>query len=114
MAEGFLADSLTVDGKLCVLGAGWNRIFARKFPAAHERIGIGLLIRVPPDQTGRHRFELRLEDGGGNEVPLGDGGGNEVPLGDGPRGDRAFRIAGEFTVGRDPGTTTSTCRSPST
>jgi hypothetical protein len=50
----FLADSVqSVDGKLYVLGAGWNRLAAGGFPARHDRVGIGVLLTINATfQTG--------------------------------------------------------------
>ena len=72
--DGFLADSVvTSEGKLYVQGAGWNRISASSFPVVHDRIGIGLLFRFEADGgTQPHRFELRLEDSNGSQMPFGD------------------------------------------
>jgi hypothetical protein len=59
----FLADSVqSVDGKLYVLGAGWNRLATRRFPARHDRIGIGALIVLGPGEAGRHSLTVRLLD----------------------------------------------------
>jgi hypothetical protein len=94
--DGFLADSVArAEGKLYVQGAGWNQIRASLFPAVHDRIGIGLIFTVQPEgQIGTHRFELRLEDSSGVEVPLGTA----------PSGDRMFRLSGEFsTAPQTPG-----------
>jgi hypothetical protein len=88
--DAFLADSVAaVQGKLYALGAGWNRIGVAQFPARHDRVGIGLLFRVPPGATAEaRRFELRL---------IGPDGG-ELMLGTGPEGP-INRIGGEFTAG---------------
>jgi hypothetical protein len=87
--DAFLADSVVVaDGKLYVQGAGWNRILAGSFPVAHDRVGIGLIFHATPPTSGRHRFELRLEDADGNELALGDA----------PSGEKVHRLSGEFTV----------------
>jgi hypothetical protein len=93
--DGFLADSVvTSEGKLYVQGAGWNRISTASFPAVHDRIGIGLLFRYEVDGVGEpHRFELRLEDSKGNELPLGD-----APPGTRSPG-KITRIGGEFGAG---------------
>jgi hypothetical protein len=65
----FLADSVqSVDGKLYMLGAGWNRLTAGGFPARHDRVGIGVLITVDAGEGGEHSFELSLLDG--KELPL--------------------------------------------
>ncbi len=91
--DAFLADSVVVaEGKLYVHGAGWNRIIVPAFPAAHDRIGIGLIFRVTSPAVGQHRVELRLEDASGKEVGIGGPpGGGGTP-----------RIAGDFSVGRVP------------
>lgn len=93
--DGFLADSVvTSDGKLYVQGAGWNRISAASFPVVHDRIGIGLLFRLEVTGVSEpHRFELRLEDSKGNEIPLGD-----APPGPQSPG-KITRIGGEFGAG---------------
>lgn len=90
--DGFLADSVaSVQGKLYALGAGWNRIAVALFPARHDRIGIGLLFRVPPGSvTEPRRFELRL-------IGPAD---QDLALGSGPEGP-VNRIGGEFTAGGD-------------
>lgn len=59
----FLADSVqAVEGKLYVLGAGWNRLATRRFPARHDRVGIGALIVLEAGEAGRHSLTLRLLD----------------------------------------------------
>src|SRR3989304_5665570 len=88
--DGFLADSVVgVQGKLYVLGAGWNQISAALFPARHDRVGIGLLVRLPAgaERRGR-RFELRVVGPDGEALILGTGS-------DGP----VSSITGEFTAG---------------
>lgn len=88
--DGFLADSVTaVQGKLYALGAGWNRIAVARFPARHDRVGIGLLFRLPAGaQAEARRFELRLVGPDGSEQTLG--AGPEGPIN---------RVGGEFTAG---------------
>jgi uncharacterized protein DUF6941 len=88
--DGFLADSVAaVQGKLYALGAGWNRIGVAQFPARHDRVGIGLLFRVPAGMAAEpRRFELRLLGPDGTELTLGTG--PEGPIN---------RIGGEFTAG---------------
>ena len=88
--DGFLADSVaSVQGKLYALGAGWNRIGVAQFHARHDRVGIGLLLRVPAGAAAHaRRFELRLIGPDGRELMLGAGA-------DGP----INRIGGEFTAG---------------
>jgi hypothetical protein len=88
--DAFLADSVaSVQGKLYALGAGWNRIAVALFPARHDRVGIGLLVRIPAGSAVEaRRFELRL---------LGPSG-EDLSLGAGPEGP-VNRIGGEFTAG---------------
>ena len=88
--DAFLADSVTsVQGKLYALGAGWNRIGVAQFPARHDRIGVGLLFRLPPGAPAEaRRFELRLIGPPGQELTLGAGPNGPIN-----------RIGGEFTAG---------------
>jgi hypothetical protein len=88
--DGFLADSVAaVQGKLFALGAGWNRIGVVQVPAQHDRVGVGLLFRVPAGAPAEpRRFELRLIGPDGREMTLG--AGPEGPIN---------RIGGEFTAG---------------
>ena len=88
--DAFLAYSVaSLQGKLYALGAGWNRIAVAQFPARHDRIGIGLLFRVPAGSpTEPNKFELRLIGPADEELTLGSG--SEGPVN---------RIGGEFTTG---------------
>jgi len=88
--DGFLADSVaSVDGKLYVLGAGWNRIVVRSFPARHDRVGVGLLFHVGARRSpGRRRFALRVVGPNGDRLRLAGGAGGT-----------ADGIEGEFSVG---------------
>ena len=88
--DAFLADSVVaVQGKLYALGVGWNRIVVPTFPARHDRIGIGLLFRLPAGtRNERRRFDLRVEGPDGREIQLGT-----APGGTGGR------LGGEFTAG---------------
>jgi hypothetical protein len=90
--DAFLADSVaSVQGKLYALGVGWNRIAVGQFPARHDRVGIGLLVRIPAGSAVEvRRFELRLLGPSGQDLSLGAGP-------DGP----VQRIGGEFTTGGD-------------
>jgi Family of unknown function (DUF6941) len=97
--EAFLADSVqtTMEGKLYVQGAGWNVITTAKLPVRHDRIGIGIIIRVPYTATNQpHKLEVYLLDDG-KELPLGDGPSD----GEGSNA-KIYRLGGEFNVGRPP------------
>lgn len=98
--EAFLADSVvTAEGKLFVQGGGWNAITTMALPARHPRVGIGMIVRIPYTATNQpHKFELRLEDADGKELPLGNAPGEAE--GDEPKS--ISRIGGEFNVGRPP------------
>jgi hypothetical protein len=65
-----LADSVSAaEGKLHAQGAGWNRVIAQRLPTVHGRIGLGIVLRVPSDQTGtEHAIEVRLEDPDGTAL----------------------------------------------
>lgn len=93
--ESFLADSVAnAEGKLYVQGAGWNVIHTQVVPVRHDRIGIGVLIRVPYTATNEtHTFSLSLEDADGRVLPLGDGPEQGEPL---------MELGAEFRVGRPP------------
>jgi hypothetical protein len=88
--DAFLADSVVaVQGKLYALGVGWNRIVVPTLPARHDRIGIGLLFRLPAGiPNERRRFELRVEGPDGREIRFGTGPGGA-----------GGRLGGEFTAG---------------
>ena len=74
------------DGKLNMLGAGWNVIGPQAAPFA-----IALLIDVPWDETGRsHHFDLTLVDADGRPV---------TPLG----ANTHIGVGGDFNVGRPEG-----------
>jgi len=94
--DAFLADSVdTVNGKIYAHGAGWNMIFAGEVPARHQRVGLGILIRVPYTATNQeHKLEIRLEDSDGELVSLGD-----VP---GQPGEKLTNFGTNFNVGRPP------------
>lgn len=69
----FLADAVqAIGGKLYALGIGWSVLSTPRFPARHDRIGIGVTVRMTPDEApGSHRLTLRLLDPEGAERPLG-------------------------------------------
>jgi hypothetical protein len=95
----FLADSVVVaEGKLYAQGAGWNTINVQSLPAAHDRIGIGLIIDVPYTETNtEHQFSLHLEGEDGEQLPIADApSGVETPDG------KLRRIEGVFNMGRPP------------
>jgi hypothetical protein len=62
-----LADAVQVlQGKLYVLGGGWNTLFVSGFPARHPSLGVGLRVRVPWSWTDRSLVigvDLQDEDG---------------------------------------------------
>lgn len=67
----FLADSVqSAEGKLYVLGAGWNRLTAGGFPARHDRVGIGILVTLEAGDEGEHNLELALLDQNGLPITL--------------------------------------------
>ena len=75
-----------MEGKLYLLGAGWNSISPTPVPFA-----IALLIDVAWDEADRgHRWELRLLDSDGHAV---------VPTG----AHEPITVGGDFEVGRPAG-----------
>lgn len=84
-----LADFVQVaEGKLSVVGGGWNVTSAVTTP-----FGIGGIIEVPWGQTNQsHKFRFELTDIDGDPV--------EVET---PEGQQPLFFEGEFQVGRPPG-----------
>lgn len=75
-----------LDGKLYILGGGWNVRGPQPTP-----FGIAVLIDVPWEEANRkHRFALHLVDEDGRPYVAE---GADTPL----------QIGGEFEVGRPPG-----------
>jgi hypothetical protein len=85
----FLADDATVtEGKLNVLGGGWNATGPGPVPFA-----IAGIIEVPWQMTNQqHLMRLELIDLDGNAVMV-----------DGQNGSEPVLISGPFEVGRPPG-----------
>ncbi len=74
-----------VNGKLYVVGGGWDRIYATAFPTTHAHMSVAGILVVDWNETNeRHTLELHLRDADGNEL---------VPA----------RIQGQFELGRPPG-----------
>jgi hypothetical protein len=69
-----LADSaVTADGKLFVLGGGWNTVAAPAFPFRLVRLAIVILLREPDADTVRnHRLEIEIRASTGVSLPFGD------------------------------------------
>lgn len=63
-----LADAAqVVQGKLYVLGGGWNTLFVGSFPARHPSLSVGLRVRVPwswSERTIVIAVDLQDQDGG--------------------------------------------------
>lgn len=63
-----LADAVqVVQGKLYVLGGGWDTLFVSEFPARYPSLGVGLRVRVPWSWTNQVLVigvDLQDEDGG--------------------------------------------------
>jgi Family of unknown function (DUF6941) len=80
-----LADFVqAVDGKLYMLGGGWNVLNVATFPASHT-VGIGVAIDISWNETNeRHHADLLVEDA--------DGTAFESP-----------RVGIDFETGRPPG-----------
>jgi hypothetical protein len=84
-----LADSAQVaDGKLFVLGGGWNITGPQPVPFA-----LAALIEVPWSGTNRkHAFKFEMIDLDGRPVTV-----------TGPNGEQPVAFDGEFEIGRPPG-----------
>lgn len=96
--EAFLADAVqATGGKLSALGIGWQVLSTPGFPARHDRIGIGVLVRLTDEaEQGSHRLSVRL---------LGPDG-EPRPLGRAPDGGEVRELAAPFEVRGSPGSAT--------
>ncbi len=96
--DAFLADSAEVVGnKIYALGAGWNTVFVRSFPAVHRRLTVAAVVHVSfTDTNTSHRFELRLETEDGKPYPVG------MRANEDGEPEAIFALGGEFTLGRPP------------
>ena len=58
-----LADTVeAVNGKLYMMGGGWNQLTIPQFPAP-IRLGIALGLLVPSDNAGqKHQLQLTISD----------------------------------------------------
>jgi hypothetical protein len=67
----FLADAAqsSSDGKLYVLGGGFDEIRAAKFPAVHPQMALVLKLSLHPSECEReHKTRIELWDADGNRV----------------------------------------------
>jgi len=96
--DAFLADSAeVVNNKIYSLGAGWNTVFVRSFPAVHRRLAVAAVVHVPfTDTNVSHRFELRLVTEDGKPYPVG------MRMGEDGKPEAVQALGGEFTLGRPP------------
>ncbi|WP_376784124.1 DUF6941 family protein [Leifsonia aquatica] len=94
----FLADSAeSVNGKLYVLGAGWDQLVVSALPAVQQRVAVGVLLQVGWNDTDvEHAVTLRLETEDGDPVPLARHAAGM------PVGTAIAAIGHRFTVGRSP------------
>jgi hypothetical protein len=62
-----LADAVqAVEGKLYVLGGGWDTLLVGRFPVRHHTLAIGLRLRVPwSSESQSVRFTVGLQDADG-------------------------------------------------
>src|SRR5438445_12389438 len=73
--EAFLADAVQASGgKLHALGIGWQVIQTTAFPARHDRVGIGLIVRTVSAEAGQHTLTLTLLDPEGAALASGPTG----------------------------------------
>jgi hypothetical protein len=98
--EAFLADAVqAVGGKLFALGMGWNVLSTARFPARHDRVALGVLVRMPgPEATLAHKLTVRLLDSAGSERALGRG----------PDGGEVRELEAPFSVPSATGEATAT------
>src|SRR5438874_9962193 len=79
--EAFLADAVQASGgKLHALGIGWQVIQTTAFPARHDRVGIGLIVRTVAAEAGQHTLTLTLLDPEGAAPAFAPRGALDPPL----------------------------------
>jgi hypothetical protein len=100
--DAFLADSVAGpgDGKVYILGGGWNVLHTQSLPTRHPRLGIAILAKVPYllATNEAHRLELRLEDSDRATLPLAD-----APPDTATSDGKVRHLTAEFAVGRPVG-----------
>lgn len=101
--EAFLCDTVKQEGsKLQALGIGWTTLTAAGFPTSHQRIGVGMLFRVPYTATDElHEWTLQIDDEDGRPMAFGDGAGDDAD----PRyveDGRVVRFGSTFSRSRPP------------
>lgn len=94
------------NGKLTVVGAGWNIINAQQYPQ-NVNFGLGIGILVPwGDTNTQHPFGFAIQDADGNQLVSGGGqveAGRQAGMPAGMYQRVVFAIAGQLTLPR-PGT----------
>jgi hypothetical protein len=62
-----LADSVqAVQGKLYILGGGWDTLYVSSFPARHPSMAIALRVKVPWSSSGQQvKIGVELQDADG-------------------------------------------------
>ena len=94
--QAFIADAVQASGgKLHALGVGWRVLQTSAFPARHDRIGLGVIVRTPAAEAGNHRLTLGLTG------PVG-------PIAFGRDNDGSPRATVEATFATPPGDGTAT------
>ncbi len=65
-----LADAVqAADGKLYILGGGWDTLYVSELPARHPALAIGLRVRIPSTQGDRPiRVTVDLHDADGRSL----------------------------------------------
>jgi hypothetical protein len=59
--QAFIADSVQASGgKLHALGVGWRVLQTSAFPARHDRIGLGVIVRTSAVESGNHLLTIGL------------------------------------------------------
>jgi hypothetical protein len=100
--DAFLADSVAGpgDGKVYILGGGWNVLRTQSLPIRHPRLGIAVLVTVPYllATNEAHRLEIHLEDADRAPLAIGDAPPDAVTQ-DG----KLRRLTAEFAIGRPVG-----------
>jgi len=88
LTTALLADAASqCDGKLNVLGGGWDIIYAPGFPVAYPSLAVVVVIEGEPTELDGSTFKIRMVDEGGDPVGVSAEGRHSI-------GDPSMRTPG--------------------
>lgn len=81
LTTALMADAASqCDGKLNILGGGWDLIYAPAFPVTYPSLAVVVVVEADPAELDGARFEIKLVDEDGN--PAGVSAAGQYVAGD--------------------------------